>query len=115
MRKQHAVISDSWGNTTVLCAKHQVPMELTEVRRQMEYDCPHCQNKMNINDFNKMIDHLNDLIVEAVMEDREVILTNYYWKDRNGIEFKVLKHEDGKFEIEVWNKKQAGKKTEGKQ
>ena len=114
MRNPHAAISNSWSATKIVCLNHEIPkvMEIAEIRRQMVYICPDvegqackCKNCLTVNDFNKMLDHINDRIVEAAMEDRQVVLKHYSWKDRNGIRYHILEHTDDGMIVGVLNTK----------
>lgn len=113
MRKPASTILGSWGMTTVYCGNHEgdlKPFELREERKQMIYACPDyddpdcpCHNMLNVNDFQRMLDHLSNIIVESAMSDCNVNMTNYSWKDRNGIKFKILEHKPGSLKISVVN------------
>lgn len=64
-----------------------------------------CKNCLTVNDFNKMLDHINDKIVEAALEDRQLHLQNYTWKDRNGIRYQIIEHTDEGMIVGVYNTK----------
>ena len=120
MTKETASILGSWGMTTVYCGNPShgelLPLELREERKQFIYACPHyedkncpCRNMININDFQKMLGHISDIIVESSMSGCEVNMTNFSWKDRNRIRFKILEHSPGKMEVTAYNENMLGR------
>lgn len=111
MRKTKGTITGSWINTLVYCMneKHPEPilMPLDDSRQTLIYQCPKCGNKLSMAEFEKMLDHLQDLQMEAAMTDTSLNLTNYTWKERSGIgkgnSYKVLHHNDPELKIGVVN------------
>lgn len=115
MRKPRNIIRNSWSNTKLFCARHQssVEMPLDQFGKQILYHCPLCSketgtpNAITLNDFEKMIDTLNDMVVSFEMNDCEMDMRHYCWKTREGIRYKVLNDFGGAYEVAVDNPKSS--------
>ena len=107
-----------WQNVTPVCGCHNERVEMTIQQGPLSlfYACPKyhpenrepgeraCNNRINLVDYQKMIEKLMNEIAEADFEMRSVDLTNFSWKSK-GIEFKVLEHEGDKAVVEIKNLK----------
>ena len=110
------MIRNFWRNVVVVCGNHEE--ELPEMMVQTGpfsqfYSCPEylrerrtegkraCGNRVNLVDYEKMLNHLSNQLVEHV---GSFDLTNYRFKI-NGIEFEVLEHKKDKLKVKVLNRK----------
>ncbi|NLT14039.1 MAG: hypothetical protein GXY05_06820, partial [Clostridiales bacterium] len=64
-----------------------------------------CNNRLSMEDFTKMLEHIHGIIVEAEMNDERIQLTNYTWKNTKGTVFKVIATNGKKMTISVLNKR----------
>jgi ribosomal protein L15 len=92
-------------------------MEIQEGPSSLFYACPKykmenrepderaCSNRLSLEDYTKMLEHLHKLIIESEANDEKIDLTNYTWKDRKGTEYKVLSQQGNKLKIQVYNKR----------
>jgi len=112
------VISGSWNDVTLVCACHDNPVEMVIQQGQsLFYACPKyhaenreadergCNNRLSMDDYMKMLEHLHGVLVEAEMRDERMTLTHYTWKDTKGTQYKVLRHDGNKMVISVLNKR----------
>ncbi len=114
------VITDTWNDIKLVCChRHEEPVTMTiqQGATSLFYACPKyhpenrdederaCSNRISLDDYTKMLEHIHGIIVEAELKDEKINLTNHSWKTRNGIEYKILSHKGNKFTIEVLNKK----------
>jgi hypothetical protein len=109
-----ALITGSWGNTTLVCGNHPTPptMELEIVGKALVYVCPKCSalhrlpneeacpNKLSAVEYEKMLTHIAKMLAEADARDEVPNLRNYRWR-RNSIEFKILEHDGPKMTVSV--------------
>jgi len=111
-------ITGSWDDIALMCTyRHEKPvrMQIKEGPLSLFYACPKyqaenrsegepaCNNRLNLNDFEKMLAHLNDMRRDAELRNEKLSLKNYRWKDRKGTEFTVLSHEKDKITVGVAN------------
>lgn len=103
-----AMITGSWNKTTLICGNHPEGEEHQMIIQQGPhspfYACPkynienlkpneiQCYNRINLNDYEKMLNHIANILVEGEINGEEICLTNHTWKYR-GKEFKVLNHD----------------------
>lgn len=114
------IITGTWDNVKLVCCqrhKEPVPMVIQDGPSSPFYACPKyhpenreegefaCNNRLSVQDFSKMLEHLHQIIIASEMRDEKVNLTHYEWKDRKGIEYKVLSHTGDKLVISVYNKR----------
>ena len=112
------MITGSWDDVELVCRnRHSKPVKMIIQAgpSSLFYACPKykehddderaCNNRLSLNDYSKMLQHLHNLIVDAELSDEKVNLTNHTWKDKKGTKFKVLEHAGNKFVIEVANKR----------
>lgn len=117
---QSGTITGSWKQTKLYCMhNHEIPIEMIiqQGPSSLFYACPkynldlledgerRCNNRLSTVDFTKMLDHFNDLIVTAELNDIQLDLTNTIWKDRKGTVYKVLKHTPECLEIGMVNER----------
>lgn len=110
---------NTWQNFTIICGNHKDDhsneMTLHEGPHSLFYSCPKyqsiykhlpdksCNNRLSLDDYERMITHLNiKSTTKTGIED--LCLQGYRFSDR-GIDYEVLKHEDGQFVVSVLNKK----------
>lgn len=113
------MITGSWNDVKLVCThRHEepIPMILQE-GKTLFYACPKyhtenreeeeraCNNRLSLEDYTKMLEHLHNKILDAELNDEHIILTNYTWKDRKGTELTVLEHNGSKMTIGVMNKR----------
>lgn len=103
-----AMITGSWNKTTLICGNHpdgdEHKMIIQQGPHSLFYACPKhnfdklekgetpCYNRINLVDYEKMLNHIADILVDAEINGEEICLTNYTWHSK-GKEFKVLKHD----------------------
>lgn len=117
------MITGTWDDITLVCGyRHEepIPMVIQSGPSSPFYACPKyhpenrvgneraCGNRLSLQDYTKMLEHLHQKIVEAEMRDEKINLANYEWKDKKGTLFKVLSHEGSKMTIQVYNKRAIG-------
>lgn len=113
------MITGQWARTKIICGRHedeQVELVLRENDGEMFYACPKyydanrepgekpCFNRLSIGAFEKMLEEIAHIEIEAEENDEEINLTNYKW-ERNGIQFTVIKYTPQECVIMVLNKK----------
>lgn len=99
------LINGMWAEVTLMCGNHATPtnMVIQQGPHSLFYACPKyfeenrtadefkCANRLNLIEFEKMIDHINErLCTEAAMCNC-INLTNHAWMAK-GVEFKILVH-----------------------
>lgn len=114
------MITGSWEDVQLVCChRHEtpVPMAIQEGPSSPFYACPKyhqenreeheqaCNNRLSLQDYSTMLEHLHKIVIDAELADECVNLTNHHWKDRKGTEFKVLSHIGAKLVIQVYNKR----------
>jgi len=82
---------------------HNSEMTLDTTGSTLEYKCSHCSNTLDTTSFEKMLGHLHDKIIEEQLSDSLINLTEYKWKNRKGVRYKVLYHDGVKIEVGVLN------------
>lgn len=119
IKKPKGIITGGWNDVTLLCACHQEPVELVlqSGPSSLFYACPKyhqenriegeraCNNRLSLEDFTKMLEHLHGTIIDSEMRDQHIQLTNFSWKNPKGTQFRVLDHHGDKFTISVYNKR----------
>ena len=114
------LIRGSWDDITLVCCyrhKEPIPMIIQAGPSSPFYACPKyheenrepgeraCNNRLSLQDYTKMLEHLHKMVIDAELNDEKINLTNYTWKDRKGIEYKVLSQNGDKLVISVYNKR----------
>lgn len=120
MKKQSGIITGSWEDVTLICGgNHPEPVELVlqQGPSSLFYACPKyhpenrddgeraCNNRLSIEDYTKMLEHLHGVIIDAELNDQRIQLTNFTWKDRKGTLYKVVSQNMDKLVISVYNKR----------
>lgn len=111
------LIKNFWKNIEIYCGnKHgeETPMQLVQGGASLFYACPcyynltrKCRNRINLIDFEGMMNTLMEHIVENEKKNIEEDLTGFKWKDKKGIQYEVFEHDMiyNKFKIRMLNKK----------
>ena len=114
-----AMIKGQWRSIEVVCGNHSDDnniMDLQQGPHSLFYACPKyspdhrekgeqpCFNRINLIEFEKMLDHLADLLVDAEEKGQVPNLKNYSW-DKRGITYTVLSHTNQKIVIRILNRK----------
>lgn len=100
------MLSGSWKNTHVFCGnpnhteKHEMTLQLRH--NSPVYACNHCKNVMSTYLFEKMISKCSKIIVDAMMNNEYILLTNVRWKTKTQ-RYRVLLHEDERIDIEFFD------------
>ena len=110
-------IDASWKNVTPICGCHEnerIEMTIQEGPHSLFYACPKyhpenrapgeraCNNRINLIEYQKMLEKLMGEIAEADCMMGSVDLTNCTWKSK-GTEFKVLEHNGDKVTVSIKN------------
>lgn len=112
-------IDNGWQNICPICGNHNgemVEMTINQGPLSTFYSCPKyypqnrdeneraCANRINLNDYQAMVEKLYDMIADTEFNGGRIDLTNYTWKSK-GCQFRVLEHKNGKIKVEILNKK----------
>lgn len=112
------MITGSWCDIKLMCVNHEKPVEMTlqQDPHSLFYACPKyfeenreegehkCANRLNLIEFNRMLDYINTQLCEEAAENNAICLTNHSWKQR-GIEFKILSHNSSGIVVGCLNRK----------
>lgn len=114
------LITGTWDDIKLVCCHRHtepVPMVIQEGPSSPFYACPKyhpenrlpgeyaCNNRLSIQDYFKMMEHLHTMIIEAELHDEKLNLTHHTWKDKKGTVFTVLEQDGDKLVISVYNKR----------
>lgn len=114
------MIKNLWKQVVLICGNHhkkEVVMNLKEGPSSLFYACPKyypenrlpeeraCVNRLNLVDFERMLDHISRKIMDNMERDIAVNLTGYQFKDKKGTQYKILLHTDEEIKIEVLNRR----------
>lgn len=119
-----AIITGSWRNTTLVCGKHQntsnPPVMELQLRQGIptyccpkcnilacEDDEPVCNNRLSVNEYEKMLSYIATVISDADEAGESPNLTNFQWSRRN-LRYRVLQHKDNAMTISVNDKSLPG-------
>ncbi|MBQ3570716.1 MAG: hypothetical protein IJA20_08615 [Methanocorpusculum sp.] len=120
MKKYSGIITGSWEDVTLICGgTHAEPVEmvLQQGPASLFYACPKyhaenrlegeraCSNRLSIEDYTKMLEHLHGVIIDAELNDQRIQLANFTWRDRKGTVYKVVSQNMDKLVISVYNKR----------
>lgn len=112
-------VVNGWNNIRFMCCKnHDEPQVMDEMQtpKAIFYACPKyfpknrkegepaCVNAIFINDAEKAVNKINDLLGEAAANDNEINLQNVRFTIDN-VDYKILKDEGGKMDVAVENRK----------
>lgn len=114
-----ALITNFWGDITLVCGNHKVDsiedypeMVIKSGPYSMYYACPKeeyhkcvdgevpCYNRINLIDYEKMLNHIMDLMVDAEDKNEKPHLANHKWKEKSR-EYEVLSHVGDKLVIKM--------------
>ena len=106
-----STITGFWGSVTFYCKLHpEQPMQLMSGVHGAYYGCHkelgNCKNRITLNEAEKCLQRLMNVITEASEKGDMINITNYKFTIK-GIEYKVLSHDtdNDRVEISVYNKK----------
>ncbi len=120
LRKELIMIKNLWKHITLTCGNghtEEVVMDLKQGPLSLFYACPKyypenrkekeraCANRLNLVDFEKMLDHMTEKIEKGMDQGIEINLTGYQYRDRKGTQYTVLKHSKDDLKIEVLNRR----------
>ena len=113
-------IKNLWGRIELICGNHDtedVVMDIKEGPSSPFYACPKyypenrtsderaCVNRINMIDFEKMLDHVQDNILEMEAQGTQGNLLHQKWKYKS-IEFEIIGYDPhGKIKIKMINRK----------
>lgn len=109
-------IENSWKNIVPICGNHKerVEMVINNGPHSMFYSCPKyypenrtkeeraCNNRINLIEYQKMVDKLMGMIAEAEVNGETIDLTNFSWNSK-GTEYKVIEHDGDKLYVQILN------------
>lgn len=119
------MITGLWKMIEIYCGNNHeelVPLQPVQGPLSLFYACPKyyednrkenekkCSNRINLNDYNSLVEHLTKILSEAEENDEILNLEGYKWKSK-GIMYEVFKHNDRKIKIKVYSTKSIGKYT----
>jgi hypothetical protein len=116
------MVKNIWKNIHIYCGCHKpltnikmMPHEGTE-GRDMFYSCPKyypenreygekaCGNRISITDYKKMVEHISDILEDAMQSRAQIDLTGMSWSS-NGIDFTIQKHDRDYIEVAIINRR----------
>ena len=119
------MITNLWKTIKIYCGNnHDELVELQPVQGPLSlfYACPKyyeqnreknekmCDNRLNLNDYNALVEHLTKIISEAEEENMILDLTGYKWKNK-GVSYEIFKYSDISIKVKVYSTKSIGKYT----
>lgn len=109
-------------NIHLYCGNHEKDYDAELIEHEgapgldMFYSCPKyydenrkpgeraCSNRLTISEYQRMIDHISEIIEMVEAAGNTVNLTGHRWEDKSrGYEFKILKHTKDYINISVKN------------
>ena len=122
MRKKEAdkTITGIWKDITIVCGCHERPVKMIiqEGPSSLFYSCPRyypenrnenesaCANRINLIDYEEMVNHISTLIVNAQQEDEQLNLEGFRFKNEKGdIEFRIIEHKNNSIIVSMVSKK----------
>lgn len=114
------MIKNFWKKIVLICGNHpdeEILMNLIEGPSSLFYACPKyypenrtpneraCANRINLVDFEKMVDHLSELYEENFLEGNLINLTGHRWVYKKVIEYEVIEHTQDQIKVKMKNKK----------
>ena len=115
-----STISGTWDDIKLVCTnRHEIPVDMIiqQGPSSLFFACPkfdanncepgeqRCNNRLNLVDHERMIDHLDTMRFEAEMNNEKPILKNHKWDTAKGIQYVVLSHEGDKMVVGMYNKR----------
>lgn len=114
------MIQNLWQNISIYCGNHknEEPVEMNVQTGPMSlfYACPKyypgnrgekekaCPNRINFVDFEKFVNHISEIIEEAMKNFETPGIDGYVWQYKS-ITFKVISYKENKIKVEILNKK----------
>lgn len=115
-----SMITGFWDDIKLVCGNHTVnsieeypEMIIVNGAHSPYYSCPHhnvesaikqgvtpCFNRINLIDYNKMLDHLMKELVNAELRDEKPNLTHHKWKEKSR-NYEVLLHKNDKLIVSM--------------
>lgn len=110
-------IAEAWKYIKPKCGCHgenKIDMVIQEGPASLFYACPKyhpenrepgeraCNNRLNLIEYQKMVEKLTGMIAEADCEGGTVDLTNFHWSAK-GVEYNVLEHKGDHITVEIKN------------
>lgn len=114
-----SMITGFWNDIKLVCGNHKCEdindyptMKIKSGPYSLYYSCPKeeianredgeipCFNRINLIDYNKMLDHIMDILVNADAEDKKISLKGHKWKEKTR-EYEVLYHSDESIVIKM--------------
>lgn len=121
------MIRNLWKNIHLRCGCHDKPVKMSPHDSASHYDgqedltafyaCPKyyeeyreagespCFNRLSVKDYESMVETISTLLTNAEKERSEINLEGLAWKNKNGIEFRVYKHNRNGIYISMINKR----------
>lgn len=114
------MVKNFWKKIVLVCGNnHQemVEMNLINGPASLFYACPKyypenrspqeraCANRINLIDFEAMVNFLSEKIETALLDGGIVNLKNVSWTYKKAIDFKVLEHTEEKIVVQMLNRK----------
>lgn len=63
-----------------------------------------CSNRLTIPEYERMLNHISEILESVESAGNSIDLTNHTWKDKvRGYEFKILKHNKSRINVSVKN------------
>lgn len=95
------MITNFWSKTKVFCSCDNTrEMALVLHGNTPTYECPVCHKGFSCYEFEKMINHFQNIIVNGAKQDEEINLTNCLWRNKTAT-YKVLLHNSEGLKVEV--------------
>ncbi len=113
------MLKNFWKQIVVVCGNHQgeeILMDLKQGPSSLFYSCPKyypenredgekaCVNRINLVDFEKIVDILSEEVEKGLLNGQIVNLQNFTFKVKAS-EITVLEHTKGSIKIKILNKK----------
>lgn len=117
------MVKNFWNMVELYCGNHNyqdgdeiIKMTPKEGPLSLFYSCPKyypenrdeleraCANRLDLVNYEKMIDHLSKLFEEAELNGSKVNFKNHKWKEK-GIEYEVFEHTEKSIKVKMINRK----------
>lgn len=114
------MIKNLWNKIVLCCGNHkgeEVIMDLKEGPSSLFYSCPKyypqnrengeraCANRLNLIDFEKMLDHLSDKLMDDEKNGVRSDLSNYSFKNKKGMIFRIISYSENEIKVEMLNQR----------
>lgn len=113
------MVQNLWKKIILVCGCHkeEVVMQLIDGPSSLFYACPKyypenrmqgeraCANRINLVDYEKMVDFLSEKIEDALLNGAKENLTHTSWVYKKTIEFEVIEHTEDYIKVKMKNKK----------